>query len=120
MIRTTFFAGRSQECDLVVTDASVSRVHAEMILHADGTLRIIDKNSSNGVYVYRQGAWQRVPDITLDLTASFKLGARELTVADVVQALETVVLANKDRVAVDTIRLNQPRRNPLTGEIEES
>jgi len=42
--------GRSDECDVVLTDGNVSRVHAHAIV-LDGLVALVDLNSSNGTYV---------------------------------------------------------------------
>ena len=43
--------GRSRECDVVLTDANVSRRHAEVRPAAAGTWTIADLGSTNGVLV---------------------------------------------------------------------
>ena len=42
--------GRASDCDVVITDSSVSRNHAEMI-KAEGGYIVKDLKSSNGVFV---------------------------------------------------------------------
>jgi transcriptional regulator with GAF, ATPase, and Fis domain len=42
--------GRSDECDVVLTDGNVSRVHAHAIV-LDGLVALVDLNSSNGTFV---------------------------------------------------------------------
>jgi pSer/pThr/pTyr-binding forkhead associated (FHA) protein len=43
--------GRSRDSDVVLTDASVSRRHAEIRQTRDGGWAIVDLNSTNGVKV---------------------------------------------------------------------
>jgi pSer/pThr/pTyr-binding forkhead associated (FHA) protein len=43
--------GRSRECDVVLTDANVSRRHAELLPGTGGTWAIADLGSTNGVLV---------------------------------------------------------------------
>jgi pSer/pThr/pTyr-binding forkhead associated (FHA) protein len=43
--------GRSRDSDVVLTDASVSRRHAEIRQKSDGGWVVIDLNSTNGVKV---------------------------------------------------------------------
>lgn len=45
-----FRLGRSEECDVVLADPNVSRVHAELRL-CDGVVTLYDCHSSNGTYV---------------------------------------------------------------------
>jgi pSer/pThr/pTyr-binding forkhead associated (FHA) protein len=43
--------GRSRDCDVVLSDANVSRRHAEVLPGAAGTWTIADLGSTNGVHV---------------------------------------------------------------------
>ncbi len=43
--------GRSSSNDIVINDASVSRIHCQIIRDDNGTFRIIDLNSANGTYI---------------------------------------------------------------------
>ena len=43
--------GRSRDCDIVLSDANVSRRHAELLPGAAGTWTIADLGSTNGVVV---------------------------------------------------------------------
>lgn len=120
MAERSFSVGRSRRCDLVVPDKSVSRVHAEFTLFSNGSLKVVDQGSKNGTYTQHNGAWNRVREVLLDLNDTVRLGAVELSVAEVVQNLETVVLANvADVERGSQTKLHHPRRNPATGEIEE-
>ncbi|GGT28414.1 ABC transporter ATP-binding protein/permease [Streptomyces chromofuscus] len=46
--------GRAEDNDLVVDDLIVSRRHAELRTHADGTYEIVDLGSDNGTYLNGQ------------------------------------------------------------------
>ncbi|MET7648969.1 FHA domain-containing protein [Streptomyces sp. NPDC005426] len=48
--------GRGSGNDLVVDDLSVSRRHAELLAHADGTYEIVDLGSHNGTFLNGQPA----------------------------------------------------------------
>lgn len=43
--------GRGPQCELVVSDDSVSRTHAKLLLHDDGRVELVDLGSTNGTYV---------------------------------------------------------------------
>ncbi|MBI4702726.1 MAG: FHA domain-containing protein [Deltaproteobacteria bacterium] len=43
--------GRSEECNISINHASVSRVHAEMRAFGDGRWEIVDKGSANGIRI---------------------------------------------------------------------
>ena len=47
--------GRSTECDLVLADISVSRLHAELELLENSRLLLTDCHSSQGTFLIR--AW---------------------------------------------------------------
>ncbi|MCB5166732.1 ATP-binding cassette domain-containing protein [Streptomyces bambusae] len=49
--RAPFRIGRGPGNDLVVDDLVVSRRHAELVAHADGTYEIVDLGSHNGTYL---------------------------------------------------------------------
>lgn len=53
--------GRSRDCDVVLTDASVSRRHAEIRPTADGKWAIVDLNSTNGVKVNGRAVTAEMP-----------------------------------------------------------
>lgn len=48
--------GRSPDCDIKLSDDSVSALHAELILLPDGDLYVTDCHSSNGTFVLLSGA----------------------------------------------------------------
>jgi len=43
--------GRAQTNDIIVTDPYVSRQHAQLVIHDDGKVSIVDLNSRTGTYV---------------------------------------------------------------------
>ena len=43
--------GRAQNNDIVITDPYVSRTHAQLILHDNGSVSIVDLNSKTGTFV---------------------------------------------------------------------
>lgn len=43
--------GRGPQSDLMVIDNGVSRIHAKLLLHADGRVELVDLGSTNGTYV---------------------------------------------------------------------
>ena len=48
---TTTLVGRGKDCGLVLVDPSISRVHARIMVRADGTVLVEDVGSANGVMV---------------------------------------------------------------------
>lgn len=57
---TTTLVGRGKDCGLVLVDPSISRVHARVLVRADGTVLVEDVGSANGVTVNgrRVKVWQ--------------------------------------------------------------
>lgn len=43
--------GRGANCDIVVLANGVSRVHAKLFYDSDGVVRVVDQNSTNGVFI---------------------------------------------------------------------
>jgi adenylate cyclase len=43
--------GRSKENDIVIDDKTVSRQHAQLIVHNTNRFQLIDLNSTNGIFV---------------------------------------------------------------------
>lgn len=72
--------GRSKTASIVLDDKSVSRVHAELVRNDDGRYRVIDRQSSYGTYIQRQGEWKRIESATVALDDPIMLGRHETTV----------------------------------------
>jgi putative serine protease PepD len=52
--------GRSPKSDIVLTDGSVSREHAELSDTSDGRYSIVDMGSSFGTFIMREGEWRKI------------------------------------------------------------
>ncbi len=50
-----YTVGRANTCDIVLADESVSRLHAELVLLADGKLLVTDCRSTQGTVLLRVG-----------------------------------------------------------------
>jgi len=66
--------GRLSECDLVVEDTLVSRMHARVVVNAEG-VSLEDLHSTNGVYVNGD----RIMQAALNVGDCAMIGAQELT-----------------------------------------
>ncbi len=62
-----FRVGRSQECDLVIDEPSVSGLHAVLVVEPDGTIQVEDQWSTNGIFLDRRRVKQVVVDRPLEL-----------------------------------------------------
>ena len=130
-------AGRGSECDIVVDDPSVSRVHVRIEVTEEGYLAVHDSNSANGTFLSRNGNWVRVKTVILGTEDRLKLGEIEVSLDSIlaafgkqsrIQLREGYSVRGKPLVfdqqlhdpAKPKVVLENPRRNPLTGKIEEN
>ena len=134
----TLKVGRGADCDITLGDSTVSRRHASLELNPDGSIAIIDLGSANGTFVKAGQRWKRVDKATVRRDQPIRFGTLEVIPRDLLDALDRVVLVGdvkgrtSDRqsrlpqspVKISEARerelLNRPRRNPETGDIEES
>ena len=85
----TFTVGRDKTCDVPIADDSVSRVHADIWVGADGALMLADRGSSNGTSVIRNGVAFPVRQEVLQLSDQVRFGGVTLAVSEVVAAIES-------------------------------
>lgn len=128
--------GRDPACDLVLDHAALSRVHAHLELAADGLVTIHDADSSNGTFLNRNERWIRVKKVTLCIGDRIRFGELEVPLEKL-----TAVFGKRANTRLEARRfhvrlgktitrpsggnadhepaLAKPRRNPVTGKIEE-
>lgn len=126
--------GSWDRCDLVIAGERVSPVHAHLQLSEDGRLTLIDAGSDHGSFVQRNGQWIRFMKVELGQGDLLRFADREVTLDSLValfgervrirlrdsQALRIpALLAERLAAAERRVVLERPRRNPLTGNIEE-
>ena len=128
--------GRAPDCHLVLDHASVSRVHATVQLTPEGYLAVQDADSSNGTFLCRNGRWIRVRKVILGTQDRIRFGEHELELDRLVDSFgrdarvrlrEGWTVRGRPLVFDDRpgelrrprVVLENPRRNPLTGEVEE-
>jgi len=129
--------GRSPDCDLVLKQASVSRHHARAVRANNGRLQIQDNNSVNGIFLYRSRRWIRASIISLCREDTLRCGDVEVPaaqLADLFGPENRVWLPSIDQETAFILtgksglpgsegpdsRIKKPRRNPVTGQIEEN
>mgnify|MGYP001812437624 FL=1 len=129
--------GRAADCDVVLEHGSVSRRHATVQPTADGYLAVIDSDSSNGTVLHRNGRWIRIRKVILGTGDRIRFGEVELPLEqlialfdhhDRVRLREGYSVRGKPLVFEEwqgdlprpRVVLENPRRNPLTGDIEEN
>ena len=126
--------GRAGSSELVLDHRTVSRRHARVERSDDGRLSIHDNDSRNGTFLKRSGHWIRADTIRLCRKDKLRFGAAEVDPEQLVslfgpanrvwlptvpQLLETPGIEALTSGS-KTARIQKPRRNPLTGKIEES
>jgi pSer/pThr/pTyr-binding forkhead associated (FHA) protein len=129
--------GRAADCDLVLEHESVSRRHAGIEVTAEGYLAVQDLHSSNGTFLHRNGRWIRSRKVILGTQDRIRFGDHEVSLDRLVSLFgaqsrvrlrEGYSVRGKpllfDHFPGDLpkpkIVLENPRRNPLTGDIEEN
>lgn len=129
--------GREPSCDLVIEHPTVSRVHTRVELAADGLVSLNDNDSSNGMYLNRNDTWIRAKRITLCIGDRIRMGEVEVPLEQL-----TAVFGGRSKARLEARHfplrqanigtdpfvsghdhepsLQKPRRNPVTGKIEEN
>jgi pSer/pThr/pTyr-binding forkhead associated (FHA) protein len=128
--------GRDPGCHVLLRHGSVSRIHATARLTPEGYLAVQDAESSNGTFLHRNGRWIRVRKVILGAQDRIRFGEQELELERLlacfgqdsrVRLREGYSVRGKPLVFDDRLGelrrprvvLENPRRNPLTGDIEE-
>lgn len=78
----TLLIGRHSDCDVVASDESVSRFHAELVLGRNRRYFLVDRQSTRGTWVSR-GGWQRLDRAEyVQQDERVRFGDSEFTVED--------------------------------------
>ena len=129
--------GRGSECDIVLDHASVSRNHASIHVTEEGYLAVQDSNSGNGTFLHRNGRWIRIRKVGLGTQDRIRFGEKEVSLDRLIEAFGNKVrvrlregwsVRGKPLVFDQTFAglprqkavFEHPRRNPVTGKIEEN
>jgi diguanylate cyclase (GGDEF)-like protein len=92
--------GRTSECDITLSDSGISRQHAAIIVHSDGTLVLRDLGSRNGTRLNGK----RVSESVLADGDTIRLGeSTKLTLTWTDQAQETILRSQYDQATRDTL-----------------
>ena len=78
--------GRSTDCDLVLADISVSRLHAELELIENGRLLLTDCHSSQGTFLIRAGHEEKVKQQTVSKHDLLRFGKITIPVSEILAA----------------------------------
>ena len=126
-LKSTLRIGRGADCDLRIEHDTVSHEHATLQLRGDGRFRLRDLGSSNGTFHRASGRWVAVGEMDLGVDDAVRFGERETTISALLEQLPELALALGEQLdgaaleeGVDRPRHERPRRNPRTGDIEET
>lgn len=135
--RTSVNCGRDSANDLVLEHPAISRFHATITLDGDGSVWIGDNASSNGTFLLRCGKWLQVERVMLCAGDRVRLGDCEVPIEQLTAVFgdaprlrlgerqfqwqaKQISPASRDALREAGERLEKPRRNPVTGKIEEN
>lgn len=129
--------GQDKSCDIVLDDDSVSGIHARLELADDGLISVTDADSANGVYLQRNNRWIRVKRVTLCSGDKICFGQVQVPLGQLTSVFgdNSNARLEKKQIVLDRMKtaarsfsrdaesgttLDKPRRNPVTGKIEET
>lgn len=90
--------GRSTDCDLVLADMTVSRLHAELELLENGLLLLTDCHSSQGTFVIRSCQEEKVKQQTVSKHDLLRFGNITIPVSEILTAKQ---LCEQDAPIID-------------------
>lgn len=79
-MKQSYRIGRRQDADIVVSDLSVSRSHADLVVDGEGSYFLTDCGSRLGTFVLRGDGWQPVRQAFVEADDPILLGDFETTV----------------------------------------
>lgn len=107
-----FTIGRSTECDIVLADDSVSRLHAELIYLKDGNLFITDCHSMNGITLIRNGKKKSIRQEFLSLNDTLQFGDITMTAKELSEAIPKKIKSFDSALMPDPQMDQPPQKKP--------
>lgn len=116
---TTYRIGRSQTCEIVIDDPTVSRLHAELVVSAGGKCYLTDCCSSGGSFVAVEGEWQSIVQAFVDQDQYVLLGGHQATIGELLSTarVELQRTPQPHQTSDERADTGPLRRDPVTGEI---
>lgn len=113
--------GRSSGNELRLENETVSQQHAVVEVTPEGYLSLQDVDSANGTFLCRNERWVRVQRAVLSAGDRVRFGDQELALEPMLDLFEEHLRVRlRDAQAVqERVIFERPRRNPMTGNIEE-
>lgn len=123
---STYLIGRSAQADIVLGDATVSRLHAELVSGRDRTWYLTDRNSTGGTFRWDAGTWNTLTQDFIHPGDRLRFGTFECSADDLLRQVPLQGGAADGPPAGGSgsgpaIRDNRPqgpvRRDPMTGDV---
>ena len=83
----SFLLGRGLECDVIFTDPTVSRRHAEFVVKSDREFLLVDSASTYGTFVLSGREWKQITTAQVSIDDQIRLGRHDTTVRAVMSAV---------------------------------
>ncbi len=83
----SFLIGRGLECDVVLTDPSVSRRHAEFVVKSEREFLLRDSQSTYGTFVSTGNDWKQITVAPVAIDDQIRFGRYTTTVRAVMSAV---------------------------------
>ena len=94
MKEQSYIIGRDPSCDIVLEDDSVSRQHADLIVNEKGIFLLIDRDSTNGCFILREGTWEIVTQEIISIEDIVKFGEAKMSVKDMISSIPMPSISN--------------------------
>ncbi len=82
-----FSIGRRRDCDIVLADDSVSRVHAQLTFLKGGKLLLTDCKSTHGTFVIQNGEKKEVRQELISPLEKIQLGDVAVSVKEILESI---------------------------------
>ena len=121
MKEQTYIIGRDPTCDIVLTDDSVSRQHAELIVNEKGVLMLIDQHSTNGCFIQSKGVWESFSQEIVNSQNLVKFGNLEISVEDLIASVPNPTPSDSSQssslnISLSQSQYSQPKKPWLKGD----
>lgn len=92
--------GRNRDCDIVIADTSVSRLHAELVETDDGRFYLTDCGSKYGTFVGGgKGDWSAVRQVYVGREDRIRLGEYKASIDELLHMIPAGVVPRKPKHA---------------------
>ena len=121
MKEQTYIIGRDPTCDIVLTDDSVSRQHAELIVNEKGVLMLIDQHSTNGCFIQSKGVWESFSQEIVNSQNLVRFGNLEISVEDLIASVPNPPPSDSSQssslnISLSQSQYSQPKKPWLKGD----